>query len=174
VSNRVNPQLETERLILRPMLQTDLDALLLIFTDRKVMAAFDHDPFTREQMQGWLQRNLDHQNEFGYGLFSVILKETGELIGDCGLEQMQDMGAAELGYDFRSDFWNRGYATEAATAVRDYAFEVLHLPLLISLIRVGNLPSKRVAEKVGMNLAEEFTRYDIEYWEYSIKNPSDG
>ena len=110
MSNRVNPQLETERLILRPMLQTDLDALLLIFTDRNVMAAFDHDPFTREQMQGWLQRNLDHQNEFGYGLFSVILKETGELIGDCGLEQMQDMGAAELGYDFRSDFRDDGIA----------------------------------------------------------------
>jgi ribosomal-protein-alanine N-acetyltransferase len=154
------------------MLQTDLDALLLIFTDRKVMAAFDHDPFTPEQMQGWLQRNLDHQSEFGYGLFSVLLKQTGELIGDCGLEQMEDMGAAELGYDFRSDFWNRAYATEAAIAVRDYAFDVLQLPMLISLIRVGNLSSRRVAEKVGMTLDQEFTRYGISYWKYFIKNPN--
>ncbi len=112
---------------------------------------------------------LDHQDEYGYGLFSVILKETGELIGDCGLEQMEDMGGAELGYDFRSDFWNQGYATEAAIAVRDYAFEVLKLPLLISLIRVGNLASKRVAEKVGMTLTEEFTRYDIRYFEVFIE-----
>ena len=163
-------QLQTEHLFLRPMLETDLDSLLLIFTDLKVMAAFDHPPFTREQMQRWLQGNLDHQNEFGYGLFSVILKDSGELIGDCGLEQMEDMGAAELGYDFRSDFWNRGYATEAAVAVRDYAFKVLHLPQLISLIRVGNLASKRVAEKVGMTLAEEFTRYGIQYWKYSLRN----
>ena len=82
MSNRVNAQLETERLILRPMLQSDLDALLMIFTDRNVMAAFDHDPFTPEQMQRWLERNLDHQKEFGYGLFSILLKETRELIGD--------------------------------------------------------------------------------------------
>ena len=162
--------LHTKRLLLRPMLETDFAELHLIFTDRKVMAAFDHDPFTPEQMQRWLKRNLDHQAAFGYGLFSVILKETGELIGDCGLEQMEDQGAAELGYDFRSGFWNQGYATEAALAVRDYAFDVLKLPRLISLIRVGNLASKRVAEKVGMTLAEEFTRYGVRYWKYFVEN----
>jgi ribosomal-protein-alanine N-acetyltransferase len=170
MSNEDNIQLETERLLLRPMRQSDFDALLLIFTDARVMAAFNHPLFNHEQMQRWLQRNLDHQNEFGYGLFSVLLKETGELIGDCGLEQMDDMNAAELGYDFRSDFWNRGYATEAARAVRDYAFDVLHLPHLTSLVRAGNLPSRRVAEKVGMTLAEEFTRYNIPYWKFELKN----
>src|SRR4029453_13170733 len=102
-------------------------------------------------MQGWLQRNLDHKQQYGYGLFSILLKETGELIGDCGLEKMEREGAAELGYDFRSDFWNQGYATEAALAVREYAFDVLDLPQLISLIRVGNLASKRVAEKAGID-----------------------
>jgi ribosomal-protein-alanine N-acetyltransferase len=161
--------LETERLFLCPMLAMDLDDLLLIFTDPKVMAAFNHPPFTREQMERWLKRNLDHQNEFGYGLFSVILKRTGKLIGDCGLEQMQDQGATELGYDFRSDFWNQGYASEAALAVRDYAFDILQLPQLISLIRVGNIASKRVAEKVEMKLTEEFTRYEIRYWKYTIQ-----
>ena len=167
-------QLETKRLILRSMRESDFDALYLIFTDPRVMAAFSHDLFTREQMQRWLQRNLDHQHEFGYGLFSVILKETGELIGDCGLEQMEDMHAAELGYDFRSEFWNQGYATEAACVVRDYAFDVLHLPHLISLIRVGNLASKRVAEKVGMTLAEKFTRYGTQYWKFALKNKNAG
>ena len=169
MSDENKPQLETERLILRPMMQTDFEALHLIFTDANVMAAFNHPLFTGEQMQGWLQRNLDHQNEFGYGLFSVVLKATGELIGDCGLEQMEDQGAAELGYDLRSDFWDRGYATEAAIAVRDYAFEVLRLPRLISLIRAGNLASQRVAEKVGMTLAEECTRYGTRYWKYSLE-----
>lgn len=166
------PILKTERLILRPMLASDIDALYLIFTDIRVMAAFDHDPFTREQMERWLQRNLDHQEQFGYGLFSVLLKATGELIGDCGLEKIEVEGRkiAELGYDFRSDFWNKGYASEAAVAVRDYAFNVLQLPQLISLIRVGNLASKRVAEKIGMTLAEEFTRYGFRYWKYSLQN----
>jgi [ribosomal protein S5]-alanine N-acetyltransferase len=163
-------RLPTKRLVLRPMLETDLESLLLIFTDPRVMASFNHPPFTREQMQRWLQRNLDHQHQFGYGLFSVILTESNELIGDCGLEQLEDQGAAELGYDFRSNYWNQGYATEAACAVRDYAFDVLNLPCLISLIRVGNLSSKRVAEKVGMTLAEEITRYENQYWKYLLKN----
>ncbi len=166
----INSQLETERLCLRPMLETDIDALHLIFTDPKVMASFGGDLLNRDQMQRWLARNLDHQTQYGYGLFSVILKESGELIGDCGLEQMESEGAAELGYDFRSDYWNQGYATEAACAVRDYAFDILQLPQLISLIRVGNLASKRVAEKVGMSLAEEFTRYGIQYWKFALRN----
>jgi [ribosomal protein S5]-alanine N-acetyltransferase len=143
--------LETKRLLLRPMLATDIDALHVIFTDPKVMASFGAEVFRREQMEGWLQRNLAHQNEYGYGLFSVLLKKTGTLIGDCGLEEMQvdSVRVAELGYDFRSDYWNQGYATEAALAIREYAFDILQLPQLISLIRVGNLASKRVAEKVG-------------------------
>lgn len=168
--NGNNPRIETKRLLLRPMLKTDIDALYLIFTDPKVMASFGGDLFSREQMERWLQRNLEHQNEFGYGLFSVILKETETLIGDCGLEQMEVAGsqAAELGYDFRSDYWNQGYATEAACAVREYAFDVLHLPQLISLIRVGNLASKRVAEKVGMTLDEQIKRSGIHYWKYAM------
>lgn len=167
--NAIHASLETPRLILRPMLATDFDALLLIFTDPQVMAAFDEPPFMPAQMERWLERNLDHQTQYGYGLFSVILKQTGELIGDCGLEMMAELGGAELGYDFRRHFWNQGYATEAATAVRDHAFEVLQLPQLISLIRVGNLASRRVAEKVGVQFVEELERYQIQYWKYAIR-----
>ena len=120
VPNRQGTVLETKRLTLRPMQAADIDALLVIFTDLQVMAAFDEEPFNREQMSRWLGRNLDHQDEYGYGLFSVILKANGLLIGDCGLEVMEvdGMQVAELGYDFRSDYWNQGYATEAASAVR--------------------------------------------------------
>lgn len=163
------PTLETPRLLLRPMLPTDVNALLVIFADSKVMAAFDADPFDCEQMTAWVQRNLDHQAEHGYGLFSIILKTNGELIGDCGLEHMDVKGvaAAELGYDFRSDYWNGGYATEAATTVRNYAFDVLQLPRLISLIRQHNLASQRVAEKVGMRRTDEVLRGETRYWVYT-------
>ena len=145
--------------------------LLLIFTDPKVMAAFDSAPFDRQQIAHWLQRNLDHQAQYGYGLFSVILKATGLLIGDCGLEVMEVDGTqvAELGYDFRSAYWNQGLATEAAAAVRDYAFQVLGLPQLISLIRIGNRGSQRVAEKIGMKSISEFTRYGHQYWKYALE-----
>ena len=169
-----NLQLETPRLYLRLMKSSDLDDLLKIFGDPKVMASFGGATFNREQMQGWMQRNLEHQNRYGYGLFSVILKSEGLLIGDCGLEHMDLDGdqATELGYDFRSDYWNQGFATEAATAVRDYALDVLHLPRLISLIRVGNAASRRVSEKIGMRFVAEITQNGISYWQYAIDSTS--
>ncbi len=175
MQNRTEIRIETRRLMLRSMQPSDIDALLLVFTDPKVMASFGVEPFTREQMEEWLERNLKHQAEYGYGLFSIIHKETGVLIGDCGLEQMEveRMRAAELGYDLRSDYWNQGLATEAAIAVRDYAFDVLQLPQLISLIRVGNLASKRVAEKAGMVLAEEICPHGIRYWKYAMQRPGE-
>ena len=162
--------LETPRLLLRMMRPSDLDGLMQIFTDPKVMAAFDSLPFTHAQMQGWLDRNLAHQHRHGYGLFSVILKSEGTLIGDCGLEHMQLDGKehVELGYDFRSDYWNRGFASEAAGAVRDYACSALQLPGLISLIRVGNHPSRRVSEKIGMSLVREMKPNNTAYWLYSM------
>jgi RimJ/RimL family protein N-acetyltransferase len=83
--------------------------------------------------------------------------------------EIEGTPAAELGYDLRSDYWNQGYATEAAIAVRDFAFRELKLPRLISLIRVGNLPSRRVAEKVGMQLVDELTRYGNPYWQYGME-----
>jgi ribosomal-protein-alanine N-acetyltransferase len=147
--------------------------MLVIFTDPRVVASFGIPPFSRQQMEQWVQRNLKHQEEFGYGLFSVILKSSGLLIGDCGLEQMDIEGEknAELGYDFRSDYWHRGYATEAATVVRDFGFKELNLTKIVSLIRVGNNPSKRVAERVGMTLLAEFTRFgNIKYWKYGMDN----
>jgi RimJ/RimL family protein N-acetyltransferase len=149
----------------------DYDALLTIFTDPKVMAAFDSTPFTHGQMQQWLDRNLDHQKRYGFGLFSVLRIENGVLIGNCGLEVMRVGGedVAELGYDFRSDYWNQGYATEAAITVRNYARHQLLLPQLISLIRVGNNRSQRVAEKIGMSHTASFTRGAIEYWQYALQ-----
>jgi RimJ/RimL family protein N-acetyltransferase len=162
--------IDTPRLLLRPMREEDTDALLHIFADPRVMAAFGVEPFARPQMERWVRRNLEHQDEHGYGLFSVLLKENGLLVGDCGLEVMEVAGviATELGYDFRSDYWGRGLATEAATAVRDYAFGTLGLPHLVSLIRQGNDASRRVAEKVGLRLTETIRRGDHPYWVYTL------
>jgi len=167
-------QLETPRLCLRLMQSSDIDDLLKIFGDPKVMASFGGVTFNREQMERWMRRNIEHQNLYGYGLFSVILKSAGLLIGDCGLEHIKVDGeqATELGYDFSSDYWNQGFATEAAAAVRDYAFNVLHLPRLISLIRVGNAASRRVSEKIGMRFVVEITRNGIPYWKYAIDGMS--
>jgi ribosomal-protein-alanine N-acetyltransferase len=151
----------------------DVQAMLCVLTDPKVMASFGLSSYTRAQMEAWVQRNLDHQRQFGYGPFAVIDRTTGTLIGDCGLEWKDIRGVSlpELGYDFHSDYWRRGLATEAATAVRDYAFAKLGLARLVSLIRVGNEASRRVAEKVGMNRLDEFTStWGVRYWLYGISS----
>lgn len=137
--------IETARLVLRSMRAEDVEHLLSIFTDPKVMASFGGEIFDYPQMERWVHRNLEHQTQYGYGLFSVIFKANGLLIGDCGLEYMdvEGGGETELGYDFRSDYWRQGLATEPASAVRDYAFQVLKLPRLISLIRQSNTASPK-------------------------------
>ncbi len=160
--------IETTRLILRPMRANDLEGLLTVFSDARVMAAFDSQPFDAHQMCSWIDRNLAHQRRFGYGLYTVILKSTGEIIGDCGLEHMtDDVTEAELGYDLRSNVWNQGFASEAAAAVRNHAFSTLGLRRLFSLIRVGNEASRRVAEKTGMVLESTVDRADVPYWIYA-------
>jgi RimJ/RimL family protein N-acetyltransferase len=170
----VSPILETERLVLRPMVDDDLGALLEIFGDPVVMAAFDAAPLERGQVRRWLDRNLAHQREHGFGLFAVCLAADGRLIGNCGLELMEVDGerVAELGYDFRSDHWNRGYATEAAAAVRDYALGVLAVPRLLSLIRPGNAASARVAEKVGLRSAGTVEKDGRTYLLYELQMTS--
>jgi RimJ/RimL family protein N-acetyltransferase len=170
MAETTGPLLETARLLLRPMCAADLDDLLLIFSDPKVMASFDGVLFDRVQMAQWLQRNLDHQAQYGYGFFSVILKADQTLVGDCGLELMEvdNVQVAELGYDFRSAYWNQGLATEAAIVARDYALHTLGLPQLISLIRLENRASQRVAEKIGMTRQSRLTRHGHNYWKYAL------
>lgn len=170
-------QIETARLLLRPMEPGDVDALLGIFGDPGVMAVFGVGPFDRTQMLRWVQRNLAHQDAHGYGLFAILRRDSGLLIGDCGLEHMIVGGRAEveLGYDIRRDHWNHGYATEAATAVRDYAFVTLGLHRVISLIRTDNAPSRRVAEKIGMRPSAELNRGGQPYVIYAaVRTPALG
>jgi RimJ/RimL family protein N-acetyltransferase len=153
------------------MKKSDIEDFVRMFADPKVMASFDVASFDRAELGQWIQRNLIHHSNFGYGLFSAILKINGLLIGDCGLQRMEIGGtqAVELGYEFRSDYWNQGYATEAAAAVRDFAFHQLHLPQLTSLVRVGNFGAMRVSEKIGMTRIGDITRNNHHHWQYVIE-----
>jgi RimJ/RimL family protein N-acetyltransferase len=164
--------IETDRLLLRRMTAEDTEELLRIFSDPRVMASFGGELFDRARMEAWVHRNLEHQKRHGYGLFSVILKAEERLIGDCGLEHMEvdRWPEVELGFDFHSDYWGQGFATEAAMAVRDFALTQLALPRLVSLIRPGNAASIRVAEKIGMLREREIVRGDQIYLVYALSN----
>lgn len=152
------------------MTAEDVDALLCVFSDPNVMASFGSALFGRAQMQGWVKRNLEHQNSYGYGLFSVIRKADGALIGDCGLSHMEIDGQpeVEIGYDLRSNCWNQGFATEAAGAVRNYATEYLKHKRLVSLVRLSNTASRRVAEKIGMTRERLVEQGGVAYGLYAF------
>ncbi len=161
---------QSERLHLRTMTIDDVDPLMAVFTDPEVMKSFGGGLFDRERMQHWVQRNLAHQEQHGYGLFTAVLRHNAVIIGDCGLEHMEVDGVpeTEIGYDLRSDYWGRGLATEAAAAVRDFAFGDLGLQRLISLIRPDNAASCRVAEKIGMVHERDIPRGGIPYRVYAV------
>ena len=115
--------LETRRLLLREMTQNDLPALRAILQDEETMYAYN-GAFDEAETQAWLDRQLARYAKDGFGLFAVVLRETGEMIGQCGLtmQPWRDAQVLEVGYLFNRAHWHHGYATEAARACMDYAF----------------------------------------------------
>lgn len=148
----------------------DAGPLLELFGDPLFMDAFQAPAFSPLEMEEWVRRNLEHQDRWGYGLFVISDAESGEVIGDCGLETMEVDGRAEteLGYDLRRDMWGRGLATEAAMAVARHAFTDLGLRRLISIVRENNRRSARVAEKIGMKAERRVRRADVDYVVYGM------
>ena len=152
--------LETRRLLLREMTQNDLPALRAILQDEETMYAYN-GAFDESETQAWLDRQLARYAKDGFGLFAVVLRETGEMIGQCGLT-MQPWHAEqvlEVGYLFNRAHWHHGYATEAARACMDYAFTRLGAREVCSIIRETNLPSRRVAERNGMTVRDTWVKH---------------
>lgn len=149
--------LETERLTLREMTHGDFDALYAVLGDREIMQHYPYE-FDEERVRAWIDRNIERYRIFGFGLWAVCLKDTGEMIGDCGLT-MQNIGGVikpEIGYHIRRDMQRRGYAREAAEAVRDWTFEKLPFNIIFSYMKYTNEPSAKTAESWGCRKTDEF------------------
>jgi len=143
--------LQTPRLLLREFNPQDAAALEPVLGDPVAMEWYP-EPLDRRGVESWIRRNLDRYQRNGHGLWAMLLKDSGELIGDCGctIQDVEGKNEMEVGYHVRRDLWRRGYATEAARACMDYAFSTLGAKRVISMIRPENVPSRRVAEKNGM------------------------
>jgi RimJ/RimL family protein N-acetyltransferase len=167
--------LETPRLILREFSPEDSEHLALVLSDPETMR-FYPAPLDRTGVKTWISRNVHRYAEDGHGLWAMILKSSGELIGDCGLtvQEVDGVNEIEIGYHVRRDLWGKGFATEAARACRDYGFDSLPVERLISLIRPQNLPSCRVAEKNGMTIWKEVIRKGLSYLVYAIRRDQVG
>lgn len=155
-----NRVIETARLYLRRMTAEDYPALCRVLQDDRAMYAYE-GAFPDDEVQKWLARQLARYRQWGFGLWAVVLKETGAVIGQCGVTMQPWRGAEvlEIGYLFERVYWHGGYATEAATACRQYAFEVLDAPEVCAIIRDTNTASQRVAKRCGMVAADTAVKH---------------
>lgn len=167
--------LETDRLVLRELTIYDKEDLSLILQNNDVMYAYEH-AFSNDEVVAWLNNQLRRYKEDGFGLWAVVLKDTGKLIGQCGLtvQKIADKEVVEIGYLFNKAYWHNGYATEAARACKYYAFNALGIDEVYSIIRENNLPSINVAKHNGITQKGEFVKHyygmDMLHLIYSIKN----
>jgi ribosomal-protein-alanine N-acetyltransferase len=149
---------ETARLRLRPFAAdlSDLDALHEIQSDPEHMRFYPH-PFSRDETRAWIERFLERQERYGFSLWAIEDRETGEFLGNCGpVPQVVDgIEEIELGWSVTPRRAGQGVATEAASAWRDRCLGSLGMEHVISLIRPENVPSRRVAEKIGMTVWKE-------------------
>jgi RimJ/RimL family protein N-acetyltransferase len=167
--------LETGRLLLRPLARDDVDAFYAVIGDPITMQYYPR-PFTREETVEWIERNLRRYEKDGHGLLAVVLKSSGEMIGDCGLswQLADDTPMLELGYHFLRGQWGHGYATEAARACMDAAFHTLGVEKLVSLILAENQASRRVAERNGMHVERQVMHSGRPHLLYAMTRESYG
>lgn len=152
--------LETPRLLLREMDISDMHSLRMILQDEKVMYAYN-GAFDEQETVMWMQKQLQRYKDFGFGLWAVVLKESGEMIGQCGItmQEYNDTIVPEIGYLLAYKHWHKGYAIEAAAACRDYGFSTLHFDAIYSIIRDNNIASQKVAIRNGMTPIDSVIKY---------------
>lgn len=146
-------EIRTERLLLRPIAREDLDAYAAIYADPEVVRFVGGETSTREETREWLETSIARNELEGWDRRSVLLANDPVVIGRCGIAVWEIQGRLEheIGYLLAREHWGKGYATEAATAIRDRGLGELGLPRLIALIDHRNEASKRVARKLGLS-----------------------
>lgn len=154
-------QIETKRLLLRPLQASDVEPLARLWTDPAV-TQFMGGPREYEKVHAMIAEDLDAETPETYDLWPVIEKASGQVIGHCGLLEKDIAGQTEydVTYVFLKAAWGKGYATEIAAAIRDYAFDELGLKRVIAVIDQENAGSQHVAEKIGMTHWKDDLRSD--------------
>ncbi|NUO01494.1 MAG: GNAT family N-acetyltransferase [Saprospiraceae bacterium] len=152
----MNIILETERLVLREFEVADAPFYYELNADPEVLRYTGDDPFPTLESAVKFLENYDHYAKYGFGRWTVLLRETGELLGWCGLKYLEDVEEVDLGYRFMQKYWRKGYATEAGKACIKYGLEDLKLPFIVGRAMKGNIGSIRVLENCGMTWWKDF------------------
>lgn len=151
--------LQTARISMREWSRADLDRLATMVGDQDQMRLYPR-PKTRSEALAWIDRNRALHEEHGFCFWLMESIKEAEFLGYCGIRPWSLAGAdeIEIGWHTRKEFWNRGFATEAANACRDLAFSRFDLGRLIGEIDPANSASRRVAEKIGMRPERKVVR----------------
>jgi len=143
--------LETERLILRQFTADDAAFIFRLLNEPSFIQNIgDRGIRTLDDARAYIFRVAQSYEKNGFGLYSVVLKESGESIGMCGLIKREELEDVDIGYAFLPEFWSRGYAIESALAVKAYARDVIGLKRLVAITDPENYGSIRVLEKIGL------------------------
>jgi RimJ/RimL family protein N-acetyltransferase len=148
--------LTTPRLLMRQFLEEDAHELYLLNSDPEVLRFTGDAPFTSMEAARDFIRGYDQYALYQRGRLGMFLKEGGAYVGWCGLKYHPENDETELGFRLKREFWNRGYATEAALASLRYGFNELALPTIFGRVIKGNTASIRVLEKIGMRYWKDF------------------
>jgi RimJ/RimL family protein N-acetyltransferase len=143
--------IETQRLILRPPIGEDLDGWAAMMADEEA-ARFIGGVQPRPVAWRGLAAMAGSWAIKGFGMFSVIEKESGRWVGRLGPWQPEGWPGTEIGWGLRRDSWGKGYATEGSAAATQWAFDTLGWSEVIHCIDPGNVGSARVAERLGSSL----------------------
>jgi ribosomal-protein-alanine N-acetyltransferase len=163
------PVIETERLNLRGFAQDDIDRLAEILGDPVVMRYMPgNEPWPREWAERELRNLIEHWGQHGYGRWAVVDRKDEKMIGWCGLAFLPKLEETEVAYLLDKDYWNRGYATEAARISLGYGFEEAGLDRIIALAFPENAASIRVMEKIGMTYEKMTHVWRLDLAQYEI------
>ena len=170
------PILRTQRLLLRPLTVQDEEWMIRLHQDPEVMRFSPKGVLSDEEVRKALSESFLSYERYGFGRYSCWLQESATPIGFCGVLHVEIDGIAypELGYRLFPSFWSKGYATEAATAIKEDVFTRERLPQIYSLIDPCNTRSIRVAEKLGEKLAFYTIYKNMRIAMYTVKNPLQG
>jgi len=173
-------QLTTDRLLLRDFREDDWPAVLAYQSDPLYLRYYEWTERTPEAVRDFVRMFLDHQQSQPRAKFqlAVVLKASGELIGNCGI-RLTAPGSheADMGYELSPAHWGCGYATEAARAILDFGFTELGVHRVWATTLADNAGSARVLEKLGMRLEgrlRDKERFKGRYWDallYAILEP---
>lgn len=152
--------LQSNRLAFRKIVRDDVKYLRPILQDIDIMYAWEH-PFTDAEVHEWIDENINRYKNEGFSYFAAIEKTSDDFIGVTGplIEKINGVSAIGLAYILDKKHWHKGYAFEGAAACMDYAFSTLHAPKVIAQIRPSNRSSRKVAQKLGMQLESEYNKY---------------